>query len=297
MLRSLALSSLIVAGCGAVREADPCDERLVVLEARLSRAAANAEPSGSPPDVPLPRVDTGASIDGAPPLLVVSDEIVFTGRGVGGTDDIERSAETLRSDIRSWARANRRQSGDELRIALWVAPDVLVDTLVRLLRHAPGHARFALLVRGPVFEPGAGEPGWVPRAFRVRTGDPSGQRLRLESAWARATETCERARGHLPLPAPLAPAGPPLGAPTVRGLMDALRACRCTGTDLAAIEAVATRALVDRDGPVFRLRPSLRFGPPTDDAPALELRPGDDVADLVAQLEGRDGPLWVRVDR
>lgn len=295
MIRSLTMFALLIAGCDGGANTDPCDARLAALEQRLALAAASSGPSGAPPDVPLPTLEEGDPLEGAPPLLVVSDEVVLAGRGVGGGEDVDRTAETLSGDLRSWARANRHPEGQPLVIALWTSPEVHVDTLVRLLRHAPGEARFALLVRGAPRAPPEDEPSWVPGAFRVRTGDPRDQRDQLDAAWTRATQTCERARAHLPVPAAFAPTGPALGAPSVTGLMSALGQCRCQGTDLPAIEAIATRALVDRDGPVHRLAPSLRFGPPTDGTPALELGVDDDVADLAARLVGRAGSLWVQV--
>jgi len=288
-------AALLLGACDSERRVDPGEARLAAIARRLEAAAAVAEPTGAPPDVALPRSAAGGPLEGAPPLLVVSETVIFAGRGVGGIEAADRAAETLREDMTSWAAAEQRGDG-ELPVALWAAPDVTAGALTELLRHAPRRARFALLVRGPPGEARDDEPRWVEPALRARAGRPESFRERSAQAWERATRACEAAAPHLPIPAPLAPAGPPLGAPTVDDLVAALRTCGCDGVDLPAMEAVATRALVDRAGPVRRLPPTLRFGPPTDDAPALEPAPDTPVDALVESLAQREGALWIRAD-
>lgn len=293
-LLSCSSAILLLAACDMSPPVDPCDARLDALERRLEAAAATSEPSGAPPDVALPRHDTGTRVEGTPPLMVVSWEVVFGGRGVGGLDDVDRTAETLRADLRAWATTHEAE--EPYTVLLWVAPDVTVDALTRLLRHAPEEARFALLVRGAPVDADPDEPAWIERALSAPAGNPVSQRAHLDEAWGRATRQCERAAAHLPVPAPLAPAGPSLGVPTVSGLMRALRACRCEGTDLSGIEAVARRALVDADGPVHRLPATLRFGPATGSGAELEFGPSDTLDDLVERVDAREGTVWIRVD-
>jgi len=296
ILAFVVVAAGFVGACGSTEAADPCETQLSELETRLGSAAARAEPSGAPPGVPLPSSEAGVALEGAPPLLVVSSEVVFAGRGVGGVGDaeaIDHTAETLRNDLRSWSQVHDVSSDAPFPIALWVAPDVRVDDLVRLLRHAPSNARFALLIRGPVQAAREDEPSWVGPALRSRSGRPESQRRHLEAAWTRAVESCSAAAPHMPTPAPLAPAGPPLGAPAIGGLMGALRSCGCESTELAAIEAVATHALINADGPVLRAAATLRFGPPTDGSPAIEVAPDLQVHTLVERLSGREGALWI----
>jgi len=295
-MRTWITTALLLVACDASDRVDPCEARLNGIAQRLEAAAAVAEPTGAPPDVALPRSTAGQPLGGAPPLLVVSETVIFAGRGVGGLERADRAAETLRDDMTSWAAAEGRDDDAPLLVALWAAPDVTARALTDLLRHAPRRARFALLVRGPRPTARDDEPGWVEAALRWRAGRPESFRERSAQAWERATQTCERAAPHLPIPAPIAPAGPPLGAPTVDDLVAALRACGCDGVDLPAMEAVATRALVDRAGPVRRLPPTLRFGPPVDDAPALEPAPETTVDALTGSLAEREGPLWIRAD-
>src|SRR5690606_25751334 len=135
--------------------------------------------------------------------------------------------------------------------------------------------RFALLFRATDVRPprAPGAPAWVREALRFApTTDALERRERLDEAWARATERCAVAREHLPVPGDLAPAGPPMGAPSPAPLIDALRRCGCDGPDLAAIEAVALAALVDPDGPLVRAPCSLRFGPATGEGRELVVR-------------------------
>ncbi len=295
-MRRWIVFALLLGACDPTEAADPCEARLRALEARLTSAAATAEPSGAPSRVRLPRSEAGAPLTGTPPLLVIASDVVFAGRGVGGSETIDRTAETLRQDLRSWARAHDIADDAPFPIAVWSAPDESVDALVGLLRHAPSNARFALLVRGPPRAALDDEPTWVEPALRSRSGRPESRRQHLEAAWTRATEGCPAAGPHMPTPAPLAPAGPPLGAPAIDSLMSALEACGCEGTHLAAIEAVTTRALVDAAGPVLRLPATLRFGPPTDDAAVVESPPDQTIAALVQVIAARRGALWVRAD-
>ncbi len=282
-------------GCGGREVADPCEAQMAALEARLTALAAGATPAAAPAIGALPASSRGVALEGTPPLVVVStDEVLLGERGVGGLDDLERTAETLRADLRRWAAAEELPDDAPFLVALWVAPEVDAAALTTLLRHAPERARFALLVRGPALGALEGEPAWVADAVPRATGRPELLRQRLDAAWRRATESCPAARAEAPMPATLRPAGPPMGAPSVAGLMTALRACGCARADLVAVEAVARRALVDRRGPVRRLAATLRFGRPTDDAPAVEVAPDETVGALVARIDSREGPLWVR---
>jgi len=290
------LGAALVACDGEPAE-DPCERRIGQLGERLAAAAAMAEPSGAPPDVALPRAD-GVPLETALPLITVTeDEVRFGERGVGGGDDLERLAETLGADLRSRARALRVEEGAAWEVGLWVAPEVPAHRLAQLLASAPSEARFVLLVRGdPAARPEvAGAPEWVEAATRGDAHDAVDRRDRLEEAWTRATEGCDAARAHLPLPAPLLPAGPPLGPPSTAALTRALGACGC-GVDLAAIEAVAVEALVPLEGPLARARPSLRFA---SLAEGRELRLGADATalDLARRLADQgDGVVVVRSD-
>ncbi|MEZ4340554.1 MAG: hypothetical protein R3B82_28370 [Sandaracinaceae bacterium] len=288
------LAALLLVGCGGAEGADPCAARIDALEQRLGELAATATPETAPLGGALPASTRGVPLEGAPPLLVVTDEVLLNERGVGGIEDVEQTAETLRSDLRRWAASEGLSNQATWTVALWVAPDVPAATLARLLRHAPERARLALLVRGAPLPPLEHEPAWVASAMPAATGRPETLRERLDTAWGRATSGCPAARAQAPMPATLRPAGPLLGPPSVGGLAAALRECGCDDVDLVAVEAVARRSLVDRAGPVHRLRATLRFGPPTDDAPAEEILSNETVADLVTRIEAREGDLWLR---
>lgn len=283
-----ALVAALAVACGSREEVDPCEARLRALEARLTAATEVGEPSGAPPDVDLP-AGGGAPIDPARPLLVVSDEVVFANRGVGGLEDIEPTAETLRADLAGWASTHDVPEGERLELLLWAAPDVRVDALVRLLRHAPVSA--ALLVRGEAED--ADEPAWVEEALRAPEGNPVSQRAHLDEAWARATRTCPRAGPHLPLSSR---STGPLGTTNFRELIRALRACQCEGTDLVGIEAVARRGLIDRRGPLHRLPATLLFGPADGPGEELVFGPEDDVTALVERLPDLPGLTSIRAD-
>ncbi|MCB9593814.1 MAG: hypothetical protein H6719_13860 [Sandaracinaceae bacterium] len=294
--RCIALG-IALAGCGIADDTDPCERRMAALETRLAEAARTAPPSEAPTEVQLAPSEHGVLLEGAPPLLVVGDEVVFQGRGVGGGDDVDRVAETLRSDLRSWEAAQGLEGPEVVTIALWADASSSADTLARLLRHAPPNVRFAGLVRGPPLGPLEHEPEWLDQTLSGGAqGRPEGQRVRFETAWTRATSDCPAARGQMPAPAAVRQGGPPLGAPSIDGLMTALRSCSCDHTDFVAVEAVARRALVDPAGSVHRLRATLRFGAPTDAAPVIEVETNQTVADLVARIDEREGMLWVRSD-
>ena len=292
----------ILAGCGADPAADPCARRLRAIDARLEAAAQMTEPSGAPPAVALP-IAAGVPLEGAPPLIVIADgEVTLAGRGVGGGEDLERLADTVAHDLASLASASHRTEGEPWPIAVWAQPELSAHQLARILSRAPDEARFVLLVRGePSSRPRVPHaPRWVARALAGSdTDDPLSRRDRLDSTWSRAVRTCPAAQAHLPIPARLSPTGPPLGPPSLARLSAALRQCGCRGTDLAAIEAVATAALVSEEGPLRRAPPDLRFGPSTGPGEELVLAPDADVAALAARLapmRGSDAPMWIRVD-
>lgn len=287
--RPLLALALVLAACDAPPAAvDRCTARIDAIARRLERAGAVADPSGAPPEIPLPRGRGGEPLSGALPLLVVSaDEVRLAGRGVGGAEDDERLAALIAEDLR--ALAATRESDEAWTVALWVDPALEVHRLVRMLSRAPPEVRFALLFRSTdVRLPRApGAPPWVREALRFApTAGPLERRERLDEAWARATERCPGAREHLPVPAELAPAGPPLGPPSPAPLIEALRRCGCDGPDLAAIEAVALAALVHPDGPLVRAPHSLRFGPATDEG-----------RELVVRGDARAGGLLERIAR
>ncbi|GAB5546064.1 MAG: hypothetical protein SangKO_058240 [Sandaracinaceae bacterium] len=300
MWRWMLLGALGLVACDGDAAEDPCVERLRALEERLAVASAMAEPSGAPPDVPLPHAEGVPLTVAVPIVTVTADEVRFGERGVGGGDDLERLAETLGADLRSRARALRVEEGSPWEIGLWAAPDVEVHRLTRLLASAPDEARFFLLVRGePSARPSVEDaPDWITEAVASQAHDDVDRRDRLEEAWDRATRTCEAARPHLPLPAPLLPAGPPLGPPSTSALLRALRQCGCRDTELAAIEAVAVEALVPAEGPLSRARPALRFRALAEGR-ELRLPPDADVAALAVRLEREpagDAPVVVRSD-
>lgn len=298
--RAAIVLALLAVACGQ-RPVDPCTARVDAIAARLERASELADPSGAPPEVPLPRGPGGVPLEGAPPLLVIgADEVRFAGRGVGGLTDEEALAAHVASDLRAYATAETERE-DAWTVALWVDPALEVHRLARMLSRAPPEVRFALLVRATdVRAPRAPDaPDWVRAAVRVRpTTGALERRERLDEAWARATEGCELARAHLPVPAELAPAGPPMGAPSTDALLDALRRCGCEGVDLPAIEAVALAALVSREGPLARMPHALRFGPATDHGRDLVLEGDADAQALVTRLAStpRGELIWVSAD-
>ncbi|MBX3274957.1 MAG: hypothetical protein KF729_32130 [Sandaracinaceae bacterium] len=294
MRRASLIVALALGACSRGVD-DPCEARLRAIEERLTAAAASAAPAGTPEEAALPRSDRGVPFDGAPPLLVVGDEVVLAGRGVGGIEELDATGTTLRRDLARFVEG-RAPADEPLLFAVLAAPDVSADALARLLRGAPADARFALGVRAAPLPALEGEPAWVESETRAIPGRPEALRERLDAAWSRATASCEPARAHVPVPPALRPADPPLGAPSVHALVAALRECRCGDPGLGAIEAVARRALVGPDGPVHRLRVTLRFGLPSDAAPAVEVEPHETVEAFARRLEGREGPLWVRAE-
>src|SRR5690606_32342656 len=69
--RAAALLALAMLACGGEKKAaDPCEARIDAIAARLERAARYAEPSGAPPEVPLPEATGGIPLEGTPPVLV-----------------------------------------------------------------------------------------------------------------------------------------------------------------------------------------------------------------------------------
>lgn len=299
MKRAAALLALAMLACGGEKKAaDPCEARINAIAARLERAARYAEPSGAPPEVPLPEATGGIPLEGTPPVLVVGpEEVRLAGRGVGGEGD--ELAARLASDLRALREVSvESDDGAPWTVALWADPSTSLERLGALLSQASADASFALLVRASDVRAPRGEspPEEVQAALRARPGESVYERReRLDLAWERATATCESARGHLPIPASLAPSGPPMGAPTTEPLVDALRRCGCEGTDLVAMEAIALAALVSSEGPLVRMPPALRFGHATDDARETTAR--GTVADLATAIAGRPAePLWIVVE-
>lgn len=290
--------ALLLVACSERAPVDPCAARIDAIAARLARAARYAEPSGAPPEVPLAQARGAAPLEGAPPLLVVGEgEVRLAGRGVGAGDDA-RVAERLAADLRALRDVSVREGDEAWTVALWVDPSVRVERLAALLAPASAHARFALLVRASdVRVPRAeGAPEWVAPALRARASESAyDRRERIDRAWERATGRCEAARGHLPIPAALAPSGPPMGAPSVEPLVRAMRRCGCEQSDLAAMEAVARAALVSPEGPLARVPAALRFGYATDDARELVVDAQDTVAELAATLARSSGDesIWI----
>lgn len=253
--------------------------------------------------VPLPRVPGAVPLEGAPVLLVVSaDEVRLAGRGVGGAEDDERLASRLASDLRAMREVSVADDGKSAlsNVALWAEPDVPLARLSALLSEASAEASFSLLVRASDVElpASANAPEWVREALSSGPEESfEEQRGRLEHAWERATESCPGARAHLPIPAALIPSGPPMGPPTVEPLIEALRGCECDEAALTATEALALGALTPSDGPLARVRPTLRFGHATDEARELRFDGTRTVEALAEALASRtDERLWIVVE-
>jgi hypothetical protein len=283
------LLGCFVAACGFTEPApDPCAARVDALAERLARAASFAEPSGAPPDVELPAARGGVALEGAPVLLVLAEsEVRLGGRGVGGAD-VDRAAATLARDLRALMEASSEEGSDaSWVVALWIEPTVTLERIARLLEGAPPRVHFALLVRAADVEVtrAASPPAWTREALRVtRDADPFARRERVEEAWVRATEGCEAARAHLPSQASLAPAGLPLGGPSVEPLVRAIRTCGCAAADLDAIEAVTLAALVPASGPVAVLPRRVRFGPALERGEELAIDGDTSASALAARL-------------
>lgn len=292
----LGLMSVAAVGCDDAPPPDPCVARMTQFEARLNARRSVRDPEGAPPDVPLPSID-GTTPAPALPLLVVSaEEVFFDGRGAGGLA-AEATTGALLSDLRLHIDF---QGGDApVEVALWVAPGVTLETLQRLLGHAPPRLRFVLLARGPV-PPVDDIPDWfeteLARVDPPTEGEGEGfpavsvvtpqaqRRARLPAAWTRATQTCEGAAPTLRYDA----RGTLLRA-TLGTLVARVRECGCDTADVNAIEAVALESLRSPEGPLVRVPPPLRFGP--GDATELELAAATDVAMLAAQLAERPAEL------
>ncbi|MGE0789173.1 MAG: hypothetical protein AB7S26_26100 [Sandaracinaceae bacterium] len=285
---------------------NPCAVRIAALRESLERAALAIEPPGAPTWVSLPTLEDGAgagALGAATPLLVITaEDVELAGRGVGGDGDPAMLAETLASDLERIVGApdeDEETTGtrEPRLVALWLDPETPLGRVAEVLRSAPPWVRFAVLVRGAQLPTSAPAPAWVTEALgTVEGARPRERRQRAGRAWARATRRCPSARGTLPDPAAVDPAGPALGRTSVAGLLAAVERCGCARLDVDAIEALASASLVPPSGPVLRLAPTFRFGAARDQATELQFRDEDPVSQLVRRAPTREGEVWVRVD-
>ncbi len=286
-MRASIMLALFAAACAPERApVDACTARMDRIEARLDRAASYADPPSAPPDVDLV-AGRGVPLEGAPPMLVVADEVVLDGRGVGGGDDLERVAAALARDLLSLEETYGHGEGPWL-VALWIEPHVDVEHLVRLLALAPPRVRFAVLVRPRDVRP---RP-WLLASLR---GEPSLREERFDRLWARATEGCPAAREHLPRT--IDAEGTPMGPASAARLVHVLRLCGCEGANLGAIEAIAVAALLGIDGGVARARPVVRFGPAVGPGEEIALPADTSAGELVRRLaRTRDTTVWITTE-
>jgi hypothetical protein len=192
---------------------------------------------------------------------VARDEVLLDGRGLGGGEDLGALAPRVAQDLRMAARL---AGADRIHVALWLAPDLPLDVLDRLLSEVEVVA----------------DVWWREGEVPPPAADPLAAQARRAEAFAGATRGCSAARIWLPRD------GRP-GAPAA--LVDALAGCGCDGLDLTAVEEAASSLLAPRGGGLRRAPVSMRLHGTVDPEETILVLddPGATAASLPSQLVGR----------